>query len=187
MIKKNTLILLAIMVVFVVGFVVLDKQGLTGFLTKKESTSTPESPLFNLKSSEVGSISYQSASLEDVLIRKDLNGGWEISTEGGLITPGAMEELLSAINGLKPSLVLDLAPEGTATGLNDPSKLLIINVSNAQEIIIKIGNLNPTNTGYYVQIDFQKVVLINKASIENVIKLINTAMYPPTPTPGLEG
>lgn len=183
MIKRKTLILLAVMIIMIGGFILLEQKGWVNFATKKGQTPTPSPLLINLDTNTVELITYNLVNSNNVVIQRTEDNKWNINFEGGIVTAGIVEQLISTLNSLKPIAVLEIAPEGSATGLDDPTHILSIKLNNGTEHVIKIGNLNPLQSGFYVQIDFGKVVLINKGSIESLIAIIQNTQYPTFPTP----
>lgn len=171
------------MLIMVGGFILLQKKGWADFATKKDQTTTPPPFLVDLDSNAVDIITYSLADSDEVVIQRTDGNNWKINFEGGIVTAGIIEQFISALNSMQPTVVLEITPDGEATGLDDPAQILSINLINGTEQIIKIGKLNPLQTGYYVQIDFEKVVLINKGSIESLLSIIQNVQYPSSPTP----
>ena len=187
MLKKNTITLFIVMIIMVGGFFLLRQKGWVDFATKKEPTSTPLPVLIDLDTNSVDIITYILAGTDKVVIQRTEGNNWKINIEGGIITAGNIEHFLSTLNSIRPSVVLEVVPEVSEIGLDNPTQMLSITLKDGKEHIINIGNLNPIQTGYYVQIDFGKVVLINKGSIESLLAIIRNAQYPPTPTPPSTG
>jgi hypothetical protein len=183
MIKRNTLILLAVMIIMIGGFILLDQKGWVDFAMKKDQTPTPSPLLFDMDTNNVDSVSYNTVNSNKVVIQRTEDNNWSMDFKGGIVTAGIVEQIISNLNSLKPIAVLEIAPEGSATGLDDPTHILSIKLINGIEHVIKIGNINPLQSGFYVQIDFGKVVLINKGSIESLLAIIQNAQYPLSPTP----
>jgi len=165
------------------GFILLNQKGWVDFATKKDQTPTLLPFLINLDTNSVDIITYTLTDSDEVVIQRAEDNNWKVNIEGGIVTAGIIEQFISALNSIKPTDVLEITPEGAATGLDDPTQTLSIKLINGTEQIIKIGNLNPLLTGYYVQIDFEKVVLINKGSIDSLISIIQSVQYPSSPTP----
>jgi len=171
------------MLIMVGGFILLNQKGWVDIATNKDQTTTPPPFLVDLDSNSVYIITYTLTDSDEVVIQRTDDNNWIINFEGGFVTAGIVEQFISAINSIKPTVVLEIAPDGAATGLDKPNQILSIKLDNGTEHVIKIGNLNPIQTGYYIQIDLGKVVLLNKGSLESLIAIIQNAQYPPSPTP----
>lgn len=175
------------MVLMIVGFLLLQQKGWVDFATMKEPTTTPYPFLFDLETKSVESITYTMAGADDVVIQRAKDNEWNINFEGGSVSAGDVEQFLTSLNAIRPIMVFEEVPDVTATGLNNPLQIISITMTEGKKHIISIGNLNPIQTGYYIQIDFRKVVLINKGSMESLIAILINAQYPPTPTPTTSG
>lgn len=171
------------MFIMIGGYILLEQKGWVNFATKKDQTGTPLPRLIDLETNTVDLITCNLAESDEVRIQRSEDDNWRINIEGGVVTAGVVEQIISTLNSLKPIAVLEIAPEGSATGLANPTHVLSIKLNDGTEQVIKIGNFNPMQTGYYVQIDFGKVVLINKGSIENLLAIIQNAQNPLSPTP----
>jgi len=185
MIKRNTLILLALMIIMIGGFILLEQKGWIDFATKKEQTPTPSPLLFDMDTNTVDRVSYNTINSNKVVIQRIGDNNWSIDFKGGVVTAGIVEQIISTLNSMKPIAVLEIAPEGSATGLDDPTHILSIKLNNGTEQVFKVGYLNPLQSGFYVQINYGKVVLINKGSIESLLTIIQNAQFPLSPTPTL--
>jgi hypothetical protein len=71
-----------------------------------------------------------------------------------------------------------------ALGLQSPARTLAIRDKQGKQITISIGNTDPTESGYYVQVAAQPPVVVDKYTLDGIVNLFNSAL--PTPTPELE-
>lgn len=183
MIKKSTLILLLVFIVLVAVFFILYKQDTLDFMTKKdEPTETPNPGFVSFDSDLIKSINFIARGEEPIVISRLDGQQWQINVEGGIISAGAVEQLISEFNATEVTTVLSMDLEGSAYGLIDPAYTFTINSSNGKQISIKIGSSNPIQTGYYAQVDIDPIVIISQGSVENIITIIKAAQIPPTPT-----
>ncbi len=183
MIKKNTLILLIIMLVLVAAFILLQQKGWLDFTKENGPTATPVPAFVDLDINSINEILFASSNNEDIVISRVDDLSWEINITTGHITPGNVAEIVSQITSLRTLTVLDIAPDGSATGLDIPTYTFTFSLTDGTLIAIKIGTANPTQTGYYAKVDFNKVAVIPKAGIDRIVEIINTSKQLPTSTP----
>lgn len=187
MIKKNTLILLIIMLAMVGGYVLLQQTGKVGFLTKPEpATATPLPAFLSLNTTQVESIRLVRPNQPDVTVSKS-GDAWQIDAPGGAVTAEDVLGILTDFNTTRTSAALSVDLGGQATGLDAPQYTFIIGLSGGAQRTIKVGKLNPTGTGYYAQVDANPVVVITASGINNIVTTFQRLMTPPataTPTPG---
>lgn len=184
MIKKNTLILLIVMLIMVGAFFLLQRKDALGFLTKKDEATPIAMPQFtSLETSLIESIQFSTAGEENVIVSKQSNDGWEINVPGGVITEGNIEAIITEFNSIETTVILSVDLEGGATGLDNPQFIFTLVLSNGERKTIKIGNSNPMGSGYYAQEDLNQVVLIPKGGIDNICEIFQLAVKPSTPTP----
>jgi len=183
MIKKNTLILLILMLVLVAAFILLQQKGWLDFTKENDPTATPVPAFVDLDINSINEILFASSNNKDIVISRVDDLSWEINIKTGHITPRNVAEIVSQITSLRTLTVLDIAPDGSATGLDIPTYTFTFSLTDGTLIEIKIGTANPTQTGYYAKVDFNKVVVVPKAGIDRVVEIINTSQQLPTPTP----
>lgn len=70
-------------------------------------------------------------------------------------------------------------------GLSTPNSWISVTYSNGHVRKLFIGNLAPTNSGYYIQMDNLDVIIISQFSLDAILELPNNPPYPPTPTPSV--
>ena len=183
MIKKNTLILLILMLVLVAAFILLQQKSWLDFTKENDPTATPVPAFVDLDINSINEILFTSSNNKDIVISRVDDLSWEINIKTGHITPRNVAEIVSQITSLRTLTVLDIAPDGSATGLDIPTYTFTFSLTDGTLIEIKIGTANPTQTGYYAKVDFNKVVVVPKAGIDRVVEIINTSQQLPTPTP----
>ncbi len=183
MIKKNTLIFLIIMLVMVAAFILLKDQDSLDFLTKPdEPTATSLPPFVALETDSMSIIRFTAKGEEEVVISRVGENEWDISTVGGSITIGNIEEMTAEFNAIKTTVLLNIDMDNKAFGLDDPQYEFVFEFNDGHQKSIRIGNANPTQTGYYAQVDVNQIVIISQGGIENIVQLIRSAQTPPTPT-----
>ena len=67
-------------------------------------------------------------------------------------------------------------------GLDVPAYTLSVKFTNGVEQIAKIGVITPTESGYYVSMD-SEIVIVSRSAIDALIGLLTSPPYAETPTP----
>lgn len=172
------------MLLMVAAFVVLQKTDSLDFLTKPgEPTSTPLPAFISLDLADIEHIQFVEKNQDPVIISRLDEENWQINSPSVQITAGDVTRLLTEFNAIKANATLRKDLDGQAYGLTDPTYRFTFNMRNGSQKMVNIGNINPTQTGYYAQVEMDPIIVISKGSIDTIIELINTAKNPPTPTP----
>jgi hypothetical protein len=71
-----------------------------------------------------------------------------------------------------------------AAGLNRPSYILTVELTSGSKNSVRIGDLTPTEIGYYASVDdSDEVMIINRTGLDALLTLIeNPPIVVPTPT-----
>jgi hypothetical protein len=109
---------------------------------------------------------------------------WTVS----LPTPGAADQSLAGaaetqLGALQVVTELGTVPSLSDFGLTFPAYTIKLGFANGVEHKIELGNLTPTSSGYYVQLDDGQVYVVSQYSLDAVLTLIDNPPYLPTSTP----
>ena len=150
-------------------------------------TVTPEAAIKYLFSSADGNITnirVESQTGEIVELARNAENAW------ALILPieaaaeqGAAEAAASQLTTIRISEHLpNISPKDV--GLDVPTYSLSVKFTNGVERIAEIGVITPTESGYYVSIDGE-IVIVSRSAIDTLIGLLANPPYAETPTPPL--
>ena len=78
---------------------------------------------------------------------------------------------------------LDTLPDMSAIGLNPAQYQIILTLNNHKIETIKIGNLTSIGNGYYAQAENNKILVLDKYSVENLLELFENPPIKETITP----
>jgi len=164
--------------------------GLTVYLKdKKEKTAAAESTpasetatIFSAEDGVVSSIEIKPADGEAVKVARNAENAWaivlpfEAEADQGLVEAAAAQvsalQVLSPING-DPEIF----------GLKNPAFTITIEFKDGKKHTLEVGDTTPTDNGYYVRIDKDKMM---KTDLSGISSLLQLAYFPPylnTPTP----
>ena len=177
---------------WIVLIVFLALVGLTVYLNKKEppasetSDVTPTAPVEYMISESEGtptSIDIKNDTGEEVSIARNDAGDWvlkqPIETEAD---QGSAEAAASQLSTLRILSRPEVAPADA--GLDQPSYIMTVKMTSGTEKTVRIGDLTPTESGYYTSIDGNDgVMIISKTGMDSLLTLVTSPPYVSTPTP----
>lgn len=175
--------------VAVIVFLVL--AGTLFYLNQREPTEeaveiTPPPPVEFLLSDGDGlpiSIDIKSGTGEQVIVMRNEVGAWvlekPIETEAD---QASAEAAATQLSSLRIESRLEVPPE--AAGLAQPSYFLTVKLSGGIEKTVRIGDLTPTEIGYYALVDgSDETIILNRTGLEALLNLIKSPpVVEPTPT-----
>jgi hypothetical protein len=184
MIKRNTLILLALFVALA-GFAVYQKYFPSRPAPDKNATPFPTMApvefLFPAEAGEVTRVSLENSAGESVRLERR-NNVWVLTQP---FDAGAdqtlVEEAVTQVTALTVLSRLEL--DAAVVGLKSPAYTVTIGFSSGTVFVTEIGDATPTDTGYYARKEDGSIIVIDKYGMD---ALLNLLLYPPyleTPTP----
>ncbi|MBI5944335.1 MAG: DUF4340 domain-containing protein [Chloroflexi bacterium] len=172
-----TVVILAALITFVIY---LNREKKT-----TEAEATPASEIAFVFSEEDGtptSFEVKPAEGETVKVARDEKNAWAlelpIKTEAD---QGASEAAASQISSLLVVSPVDADP--SIFGLDAPAFIITIGFDNGKSHVLEIGDSTPTNSGYYVRLDKQKMLIVDLYGIDSLLQLASAPPYLNTPTP----
>lgn len=172
MIRKQTWILLGVFIIALVGTILLENNP---DLVKSSQTPTtsPTSPAMMLEgwqSNDIAWMEFLDGQGNQLRIMKNSEGKWVIDSESGdAVDAGTVEEIRSQIAAAQTIAHLDPGYDTDAIGLSIPVYTLTVRNIQGQESVIQIGQMTPTQTGYYVKVDNSAPVVVSKLAIDNIV------------------
>jgi len=149
--------------------------------------ATPEivqpSPLFSTSDGNPSSIEIKPADGETVRIARTAENIWAIElpfaaeANQGLVDAAASQisalQIVSPIDNGKPDVF----------GLDNPAYVITIEFDGGKKHTLEIGDATLSNSGYYVRIDRDKMVVTDLSGIDALLQLGYFPPYLNTPTP----
>jgi hypothetical protein len=128
--------------------------------------------------------SKDSSNGKSIQISQDAQGNWTLGPGGKQkVEAGVGEELRTQIVEIRTMATLPLGLQMDAVGLSAPTRFLSIRNKQGKQSEIHIGKADPTGSGYYVQVDNQSPVVVDKYTFDGTLNLFNNALATPTPLP----
>ncbi len=148
-------------------------------------TSTPPTFLIGSEKGPISELTITKNTGQTVKLSLD-NGTWMVETGyKDIADQGLAEAAITQAQALRIMAVLDTPPSPEAIGLNKPTYEMILKYSSGKSESFKIGKQTVTQSGYYVETESGKVVIIGSYSIDSLITMLETPPFKSTATPAL--
>lgn len=183
--RRSTLVILLLFVITVGAYFYLKNR--TQLEESADSAVTLEptvevSYLFTAEDGVPAGIRLEAQTGEVVELARNAENAWEIiEPSAAAADQGSAEAAASQITTIRISdRVPNLNPR--EVGLELPSYTLMVRFKQDVERIAEIGVVTPTESGYYVRID-DEIVIVNRSGIDALIGLLTNPPYAETLTP----
>jgi len=164
--------------------------GFTVYLNReKEKTAletvTPASEMTYIFAEDgiVSSIEIKPADGETVKVARNAENAWaiempfEAEANQGLVEAAATQvsalQVVSQINDGKPEIF----------GLDKPAYIITVGFGGGKTHTLEVGDSTPTNSGYYVRVDKDQIMVTDLSGIDSLVQLGFFPPYLNTPTP----
>jgi hypothetical protein len=184
MVRKQTWILLAVFAVLLGATFYLQKNPLpkAGSVTPSPTTAAPL--LQGWSADDIVWMELKDGQGSAILIAQDAEGNWTLGQDGKQkVAAGVAEETRAQISAMRPVTTLPASFELDPVGLKAPARILTIRNKQGKQAEIHIGNATPTDSGYYVQVDQQAPVVLDKTTVDGTLDLFKNALPTATPEP----
>lgn len=169
--------------------------GLTFYLNReKDSTATEDATptveksfIFTAADGLVSSIEIKPAEGEAVKVERNAENIWAmILPAEAEADQGTVEAAATQLTALPISSQIEAGKSPEIFGLDSPNYVITVGFKDGKTRTLEVGDSTPTNNGYYVRVDKDRMVITDLNSIEALLQL---AFFPPylnTPVPSLE-
>ncbi len=177
MIRWRTTALLLVVLLVLIG---------VAWVTNKHapvSDSTPTSwpPVFHISLADVVAVDVYKGDAHVRLVHE--SEGWRIVEP--VQQPADDEEVERRLRSFLLSVAFDHFTPTTLEeyGLASPQARIVLDTGE-QPVTVLVGDANPTNTDYYIQIEGEDTVeVVGKYAVDRLLEWVDTLPVPPTPTP----
>jgi len=172
-------------------FVVL-LAGVAFWQRTKGSEDVEETPtvvqeyLFDING-QVTALKITSAENKVVELSRNNDGEWELIQPKNVETDSTTaESTLSYLSSLRVLTKLEEVEQDSidlsVVGLDKPSYELSITLNDGSIILTKIGNVTPTDSGFYVSGSGRGILVVDKYGLQSIIDMLDNPPIMPTPT-----
>lgn len=184
MIRKQTWILLAIFAVLVALAIYLQRNPVASPVDLTPSPTSQSVMLSGWVSSEIVWIEYKDNLGSSIQLEETQSQNWQMQPDGVPIDLGKVEEIRTQILDASVLAILDPGFNLDTVGLVNPTGMLTISNAQGKQTTIKIGDLTPTESGYYVIVDSEAPKVVSRYAIEAFLELLQkNSLLSYTPTP----
>lgn len=178
--KRSTWILLIIFAILAGLLFYLNRQegASQDDLDLMTETSQPVEFLFTDESGIPLGIKISDTDGNVVEIVRNEEGTWMLKQpKEAVASQGMAEGASSQVTAIRILSTLDLAPE--YAGLVPPSFLVTVNFSSGETFTVEIGDLTPTESGYYARRSMSdKIHVISKSGVDSLLRLLSNPPFP---------
>lgn len=184
MIRRSTVVYIILLLVLAGAYWYLNNRQQVADIevTAEPGTDTVESFLFPAEAGTPTRIRIDANSGEVVEIARSEEDAWEVIEPREAAADQAASE--AAATQITTMRVLDSVPDldPSIIGLEEPAYHLSVSFTSGEERTVDVGNLTPSESGYYVR-DGDRLVIVSRNVIDSVLRLLTDPPYQETPTP----
>src|SRR5688572_14752589 len=178
--RVGTWITLLLLVLVIAAAILINRNAEA--TAEAEITPTVEAQFVFDPANPVTSIEVQPAEGETVRLERNTENAWVVTLPIELEADPALAEAAAAqVTALKINQEID--GDLSTFGLDEPAFIITLEFENGEKNTLEVGDATPINTGYYVRLDKEKMMIVTLSSIDALTTL---AIFPPylnTPTP----
>jgi hypothetical protein len=178
MIRRTTWIFLGMFIVVLAAAMIFQKVQQRIVSAQPTSTSAYQT-LLDTSKDQISALVIDDHQGHVITLTRDKNGNYTPSPDTtGLLTSDVVNSAMLDASGISTLATLNPVPSAEELGLTKPKATVQITLESGKKHTLIIGNLTPTSSGYYVQLDSEPAVVVSKSTIDSLLTLFN----PPTPT-----
>ena len=165
--------------------------GLAFYLSReKEKTAAEEATptlektfIFTKADGMVSSIEVKPAEGETAKIARNAENAWEVTLPiQAEANQGQAEAAATQLTALPISSQIEPGKSPSIFGLDSPAYVITIEFKDGKTRTLEVGDKTPTNSGYYVRVDKDKMLITDLNGIDALLQLKSFPPYLNTPT-----
>lgn len=171
MLKRSTLIVVGIFIILlVVAALILRNQD---NVEEESELATESSYLIEIGESEIIAMDIQDSDGSKVVVSRDTDGKWIlVEPPDETADEARIESVISQASTMRTVSILDLEVDLADLGLDQPKNWIVLTLSNGEQKTAFIGDVTPTNSGYYAYSSGVPVQVVNKANVDGVLGIL---------------
>lgn len=186
MLRKNTLILLAVFAVLLSALYLLQRNKAQNPTVPESDTPTQPPPvyLFDFTSDMLVGVLVEGLDGQAVELQKDADGTWLLLQPPTLPDGTDQTPITSALYQIGTVRVLNdllTPPSLDVIGLDAPGTIITLTLDSGETYEIQVGTVAPTGNGYYVRVNGASPKLVDKFFFDQLIGFLTTPPLLPTP------
>jgi hypothetical protein len=165
--------------------------GLTVYLKREKekaviAEATPVSEMETIFAADgiVSSIEIKPTDGETVKLARNAENAWVVKMPlEAEADQGLAEAAATQISALQVISRIDDGKSPSVFGFDTPAVIITIEFAGGKKRTLEVGDATPTNSGYYVRVDKDKMMVTDLSGIEALLQLGFFPPYLNTPTP----
>ena len=172
MLKRPTLIIVAIFIVILVAAVIF--QGNQDKVDLDTLSETSQSFLIDIGDSEIIVLEINGKDGSQVIVKRDLEGSWVLVEPSGIDADETrIESAVSQAGQLTTISKFESKIDLADLGLDQATYWINPTLSNGEQKTAFIGNITPTNNGYYAYMNGAPLQVVNKFSVDSLLDILD--------------
>jgi hypothetical protein len=140
--------------------------------------------IFSPSDGSVSSIEIKPTEGDTVKVARDAKNVWALELPATAeVNQGLAEAAATQISALQVVSPIKAGADPEIFGLKTPAFVITIEFSGGNTHTLEVGSATPTNSGYYVRLDKDKIMIADLNGIESLLQLAAFPPYLNTPTP----
>jgi len=182
MIKRSTWILLGIFGVLLV-FAIFFQYSPRKIVVNAASTPSTTILFKNVDEKSISALRIVDINGKTTALGRDVTGVWAVTEPKGGPTDVAQAEMaVTQLLELESTASLDPSSDLGIFGLSKASYTVSISMNGGEKYVLLVGDVTPTQNGYYVRLNQEPPDVVNKASIDALVGLLANPPFVATPT-----
>lgn len=179
-VRVGTLITLLLFISIVAAAVYMNRKAETA--TQEDITPAAEPAFLITSNAMVTSIEVKPSEGETIRLERNEKLVWVFTQpDKAEADQGSVEAAAAQIAALRVITPLEDVTDPSIFGLSKPKNTFTIGFEDGKTSVIEVGDLAPSESGYYVRMDGKYYV----AAVNGIEALGNLAEYPPYPAPAV--
>lgn len=185
MLKRSTWIVLGIFAVLILGVFLWQRYGKTEELIEPTPTTQLSELVFDLGDQKIVGFRIDGADGSSILLGQDpTSKAWMVGGQPAeLADVTQIDTVASSLAFMMVNRQLPTQPPLDSMGLDLPPYTITLDLDSGKQVVLSIGKLIPTGTGYYARVDENPVMVIAKTDIDSIVSLLTTPPLTTTYTP----
>ncbi len=183
MIKRPTVILLAILILVVAVYLVIKSRN-TATAAQSTPTVLGNSYLVTQSDGTLQVLSIVDSQNHFFQMKRDTRGMWVVTQPtSGAADQGLASAAETQVGALRIVTTLENQLSLSDAGLDSPAFTIDLTFIGGQKHVIQVGMLTPTSSGYYVRFDNGNLYVVSQSGIDALVNLLIAPPFPATATP----
>jgi hypothetical protein len=183
MIRRNTAIVFGLFILLLAGTLIWQKSK-TSSDGAEATLTTPEDLLLDLDEASLKAITIQDAKNQRVSLQRSDDDKWVIifpqaDATDEVTVKNAVSQFLNVRITSRPQTIPDLE----TVGLDPATYTILLETKDGKQVLINVGDLTPTESGYYVLTEDRIIYVASKFGLDSLIKFLENPPILVTPTP----